>query len=375
MVNIFYLVFGLSSGGKEKYSLNLYEHIDKSRYNLQFIVKYMSHDFFDDRYKAAGGHKIALMKVNTKLPAKINTLIFALRVFKNVRKNYDIAYFNLNKPADIFTYPLICRLAGQKKIIIHSHSSFQDDETYFLKVMNALGRVAINLIASAKFACSDKAAVWMFGKKHAQKHDYKLITNGLEIDDYDFNRNVRGRMRLALGIEPNQIVVGHVGRFATTKNHTFILDVFKEILKTQPNAILVLIGVGPLKKDMIKKAELLKITSNVKFMGEVVNVNEYLQAMDVFILPSIFEGLPISGVEAQASGLHCVYSSNISQEADITGNVQFLGLNEGIEKWASTIIAESKICRQSEKGKVAKAGFDVEHSTRQVESTIDQLMK
>ncbi|WP_137624793.1 glycosyltransferase [Lactiplantibacillus pingfangensis] len=375
MVNIFYLVFGLSSGGKEKYSLNLYEHINKDKYNLQFIVKYMSHDFFDDQYEAAGGHKIALMKVNTKLPEKINTLIFAFRVFKSVKENYDIAYFNLNKPADVFTYPLICRLAGQKKIIIHSHSSSQDDETRFLKVMNALGRFVINSIASAKFACSDKAAVWMFGEKHAKKRDYKLITNGLEINDYDFNENVRSRIRLALGIKPDQMVVGHVGRFATTKNHTFILDVFKEIVKIQPNAILILIGVGPLEKDITKKAESLKIISNVKFMGEVVNVNEYLQAMDVFLLPSIFEGLPISGVEAQASGLHCVYSNNISREADITGNVQFLGLDEGTKKWASTVIAESKICRQSEKKKVAKAGFDIAYSTRQVESTINRLMK
>jgi len=374
MIKVFYLVYGLTSGGIERYSVNLYEHLNKKKYNFDFIVSKNNHDFLDDEFEAAGGVKVALgnKKIKNKVIYKIDYLINLIRVAKN---SYDIAYFNLSIPADVFKYPLICRVVGIKNIVIHSHNSSEGHISIFKRILNVFGRMYINKIATAKFACSDKAAAWMFGEKVEKQKSYKLINNGLEVRDYDYNPKVREKIRASLEIEPDRMVIGHVGRFVDQKNHKFLLEVFKEVMVKEPNALLMLIGVGELQEAVKEQAAMLGISQNIKFLGEKKNVNELMQGMDVFLLPSLYEGLPVVGVEAQASGLHCVFSNTISSEADITGNVSFLSLNNSAKSWAEKVIESANISRKSEKNKIISSGYDIESATAQVEKTIDQMMK
>jgi len=374
MINVFYLVYGLTSGGIEKYSVTLYKHLDKSKYNFQFIVSKDNNDFFDDVFHRAGGKKIVLgdKTIKNKFFYRIKYLRTLIKVSRN---NYDIAYFNLSSPAAVFKYPLICRVFGIKKIIIHSHNSNQYNSNVFKKILNYVGRCYINKITTAKFACSDKAATWMFGKKVSNSNAYKLINNGLEVSKYDYNLAVRAKMRKKLDVVSNQLVVGHVGRFVEQKNHEFLLEIFKKVLNKKPNAVLILIGVGELEARIKLRAKELGILTHIKFLGEKNNVNEYMQAMDVFLLPSLYEGLPVVGIEAQATGLHGVFSSTISQEVDITGNIKFLDLSENPEVWAEEVIRSSMAKRKSEKEQVKKSGYDIVHTAHQVEATIDKLMR
>jgi len=373
MVKVFYLVYGLTSGGIEKYSVNLYKHLDHEKYDFQFIVKKNEHEFFDDEFKNAGGQKIALGNVNdrSKIRYRLNYLIKLLSVIREDK--YDIAYFNLSTPSDVFKYPLICKIFGIKRIIIHSHNSNQGSINFFTRLVNKMGRAYINKIATARFACSDKAAAWMFGRACKS---YTLVNNGLEINKYDFNRLMREKIRNKLSINDKQFIVGHVGRFVRQKNHKFLLEIFKEFLKKKPNAILLLIGVGTLMSEVQKQARILGIKDKIIFLGEKDNVNEYMQAMDVFVLPSLYEGLPIAGIEAQATGLKCVFSDTISSEADITGNVVFKALGSSPGSWAEAINDCTKnVMRTSTSDKVQRAGFDIQYVTREVEATIDKLMK
>lgn len=374
MVRVFYLVYGLTSGGIERYSVNIYKRIDKKKYNLDFIVKKNSHDFFDEEFYSAGGVKIPLSAKGKHFKI-ISKILYLFNLIRLIRKNrYDIAYFNLSTPSDVFKYPLVCRVFGINKIIIHSHNSYEDGNDKIKNLINKMGRSYINRITAARFACSDVAARWMFGEKVQENKEYKLITNGLETEKYDFNQKVREKMRNNLEIEKDELVLGHVGRFVEQKNHVILLKIFKSVLKKRKNSKLVLIGVGPLMEQIKDLSKKMGIFNNIIFLGERSNVNEYLQAVDVFVLPSLYEGLPIAGVEAQASGLPCVFSNTISREVNITGNVKFLGLTEPLETWSTTIIEAGKQKRVSQSLKIEKAGFDITHSTKQVEKTIDNLM-
>ncbi|WDT51921.1 glycosyltransferase [Lactiplantibacillus plantarum] len=374
MVKVFYLVYGLTSGGIERYSVNLYRRIDQSKYDLQFVVKHNTHDFFDDEFASAGGKKVIIGddRPHSKVWGK---LVYLRNLIRIIRQGYDVAYFNLSTPGDVFKYPLICKLMGINKIIIHSHNSAQDEQGVMRKLINRLGRVYIKHIASVKFACSDMAAKWMFGERVMRNGEYQLINNGLEIEQYDFNQQIRSQLRSELGLDPHQLVIGHVGRFVEQKNHVRLLRVFQQVLKSQPNARLLLIGVGPLMSEIQKLAVQLQVASSVNFLGERTNVNEYLQAMDVFTLPSLYEGLPIAGVEAQAAGLPCVFADTISCEADITGNVKFLALSAPDKAWVKQLIEASHPVRMSQKVQIQTAGYDINYSTHQVEKTIDNLIR
>ena len=298
-VKVFYLVYGLTSGGIERYSVNLYKYIDKSNLQLDFIVKTNEKEFFDDIFEAAGGKKIAIADGNK------GKLFYLLNVCKIAKSGYDVAYFNLSSPSAVFKYPLICRLAGIKKIIIHSHNSHEDKINFLKGFVNWLGRRYINKICTVKFACSDRAAVWMFGKNNS--HNYVLINNGIEVDKYSYNETIRDKYRIELGCDKNTLVIGHVGRFVRQKNHAFLIEIFNELIKIRPNSRLLLIGTGPLKGKIEAIVKNKNIEMNVIFAGEKSNVNDYMQAMDMFILPSLYEGLPIAGIEAQASGLRCFF--------------------------------------------------------------------
>ena len=357
---VFYLVYGLTSGGIENYSVNLFKHIDKKNIQIDFIVKFSKHEFLDDEFFAAGGKKIAL---NVENKGKLAYLINMIRIAKS---GYNVGHFNLSEPSAVFKYPLICRLVGIKKIIIHSHNSSEDTSNFIKLIINWISRILINRISSVKLACSDKAALWMFGKTN----DFVLINNGIEVDKYIYNCNVRKKIRGELHCKDDTVLLGHVGRFVKQKNHFFLIEIFDKFLKLNSNSKLLLIGVGPYFDKIKDFVKMKNINDKVIFLGEKNNVNDYLQAMDVFLLPSLYEGLPVSGVEAQASGLKCFFSSSISQDSKITDNVDFIDLEKGAEYWAKQITLNINYTRKNQRQVIVDKGFDIATTSKIIENYI-----
>jgi len=186
------------------------------------------------------------------------------------------------------------------------------------------------------FSCGVEAAKCYFGQKVVDENDYVLIPNAIDVERFIYNPEIRNKIRKENDLE-NKHVVGHVGRFMAQKNHTFLVDVFADVLKIDSQAHLVLLGDGELMDEIKRKAEDLGISEHVTFVGNVGNANEWYQAFDCFVLPSIWEGLPVVGVEAQAADLPCVFSSAITREIGLSQYAKFVPLTESVSVWAKTL--------------------------------------
>lgn len=186
------------------------------------------------------------------------------------------------------------------------------------------------------YSCGVEAARCYFGNKVVGEKDYVLIPNAINISNFVFNELTREKIRRENGLDGKH-VIGHVGRFMAQKNHMFLLDVFAEVHKLDEKAQLVLLGDGELMEAVKQKADKLNLENNITFVGNVGNANEWYQAFDCFVLPSIWEGLPVVGVEAQAADLPCVFSANVTREIGFSERAEFIGLDEPLNKWARTI--------------------------------------
>lgn len=373
MHKVFFLIYGLNSGGIERVAVNAYKYIDKSKYDLHLVTKYDKRQFFDDELESYGGKREPVLKNCNKTGIK-KKIAYARSLSKLIKDGYDIGYFNLNAPKDAFKYPLLCRLKGIKHIVIHSHNSSEDAGSLINRMMNALGRRLIKRIADKKLTCSELAAKWMFDKKTVAAKDYIQINNGVDLPLFAYNKEVADRIRGELGIDDSTFVVGHIGRFSPQKNHTYIIDIFEKIHEKNNDSVLLLLGDGKRTEEIKSYAEAKELTEAVKFMGAKSNANEYLQAFDIFLMPSLYEGLPVVGIEAQAAGLKCFMSDVITRKVDITGNVDFISLDKSPEEWAGRIIDEYKsFVRKDVSDIIKKKHFDVQGSIGLIEKTLDDI--
>ena len=324
------LIIGMHDkiGGVETFLMNYYRNMDRNKIQFDFISIY-DKLCFEDEIQQLGG------KVYKICSEKRNPIKYYRQLNKIIEDNqYRIVHINMLSLANILPI-IVSKSRKVKHIIVHSHNS-NTPSGILRKILNYINKPFLHF-ATDFFACSELAAQWMFGKRILKKHNCKIINNAIELDKYKFNEDLRSNIRKKLNIE-NKFVIGHVGRFSYQKNHEFLIDVFYEVQKEEKNAILLLIGEGELEEEIQKKVKRLGIESNVIFLGTTDRVQDYLQAMDLFILPSRFEGLPVVGIEAQASGTKCIFSKNITSEVKVTNNVEFIGLNENIEKWKEEIL-------------------------------------
>jgi len=225
----------------------------------------------------------------------------------------------------------------------------------------------ISYIASDHFACSKVAAEWLFSKKINNSGVVKIINNSIDVEEFKYSLEVREKMRVKLKLE-NSFVIGHVGRFYHEKNHDFLIDIFKEILKEKNNAKMILVGDGPLKPTIHEKVKMLGLENNIIFLGVREDISDLMQAMDVFVLPSHFEGLPVVTVEAQASGLPCVFSSAVTSETNLTQRVKYVSLNNDPKKWAVEIIQiYQQYARLDTSETIREKGYDVKFLAKELE--------
>lgn len=300
---------------------NLYKGIDKEGMQIDFL-------FVNNPPE---GLKSTLLQGNNHIyivPRTENTVIkYMFSLYRLVKKNkYDLVHIHGNSHTVVVEL-LPISLAGCKNRFVHAHNTFCKHEKLH-KMMTPL----FNALCTGNLACGDKAGQFMYGKKQ-----FQVIKNGIDTNKYRFSEEDRAVIRAKLGIE-NKKVIGHVGTlYNHHKNQSFLLDVLKRLLDIDCSYILVLVGDGQDKETLIEKAKSLNISDNVIFAGTADNVAPILSAMDMVVMPSHYEGLPLSLIEEQANGLSCIVSDVITTEVDVTGNIIFLSLNDSPLKWAERI--------------------------------------
>lgn len=366
-IRVLNMVYWLGSGGIERFSVELYRYINHNRIQMDFITKCNIKEFYDEDVKELGAKKITLSISNTTKGffTKITMLRRAIKLFK---RGYNVAYFNISSPADALKYPLLSRCMGMKKTIVHAHSSSDSKSGIIHLIANILGRKYLNNEKIIKFACSETAAKWMFGEKVCDSKKYYEIKNGIDISKFKFNETTRDNYRKKLNIPLDAIVVGQVGRFVELKNHQFTISIAEELVKSNQNIYFVFVGDGQLKSKCEERVKQSSLQNRVMFLGNRKDVGDILQTIDFFVMPSFYEGLPVSAIEAQASGCKCILSDSVTNETDVTGNCVFLPLDKN--KWINEIESLAPVNRNQAFEKVVSAGYDINSTARKIEQIL-----
>ncbi len=352
-LRVLHVVTYMGRGGLETMLMNYYRHIDRSGLQFDFLVHREQEADYDREILSLGGRIHRLSRLNPLSPSYRRELD---RFFSENR--YSIVHSHLDCMSAI---PLhYAEKNGVPVRIAHSHSSSQTkDLKYPVKL---LYKRAIPRYANQLFACSKEAGEWMFGGR-----EFTVLNNAIDPARYIWDPETAKAVREEQNIPQDALVVGHVGRFAAPKNHGFILDVFSELVKRQGKSVLMLVGDGELRGEIAEKANRLGLKDRVVFTGVRSDVPRLLQAMDVFLFPSVYEGLPVSVIEAQAAGLPCLISDRVPPGCGITELVKQIGLCEGAGAWADEILRAAGAVRRDRSAEIMQAGFDIRDNARWLE--------
>lgn len=332
MKKIRILFEGLSenTGGIENWVYNLYKYIDKEKYEICFLIDKNLHIAYQDIYEKDG---CKIFKVENRKRNYLKYLKNLKQIYKN--NNFDIIHINMMGYSIFERITYACKYS-KAKVIVHCHTNGYPKNCSYKKTMflDKVGRIFVKKYNNKinKIACTENAGKFAF-----KDEKFYTILNGIDVDAFQFSEEKREQMRKKLNIDKNTMVWGVVAMFNNPKNHTFLIDVFKEYLDINKNAKLVLVGDGYLKHQIEMKVNDLNIGKHVLFLGKRDDVNEILSAIDLYIMPSLYEGLSLSLCEAQANGLTCITSTNVDIKSNITGNVHFINLNKSAKQWAKFI--------------------------------------
>ena len=343
-------------GGVSSFLYNVYTHIDRSKVQFDFLSpNKTTYGIHKDEIEDLGGKVYELGIKGNILSRKIK-LYFGLRKFLE-KNEYKIVHVNSGN----FFFNLVVISAIKKQgvpiRIVHSHNAGDTNASRIRKIAFQVLKPCLEKNATDLMACSKKAANYMFSQSGALKS--QVIPNGIEVERFRFDPVCREEIRTELGLQDN-FVVGHVGRFLKQKNHLFLIDIFYELLKIEPTAVLLLFGTGELQEQVKEKVKQLGIEKQVRFMGVRTDIEKMYQAMDVFLMPSFHEGLPVTGIEVQASGLPMILSDAITEEVKITEQVEFVSLEKSPAEWAKRVLAYRNIKRKDEVEKVIEAGYSIQ---------------
>ena len=350
-IRIAHIIGKWIGGGVEAVVMNYYRHIDKDKIQFDFICDNDSTNIPYEEIEKLGG-KVILVPPYQKIFSYSKELT---KIFKE--NKYKIVHSHINA---LSVFPLrIAKKCDVKVRIAHSHSTSNKKEWKKTLIKNIL-RPFSKVYATDYFACSELAGRWLFGDKTFNDKKVTIINNAIDLDKFKYNQEIRNIKRKELGINDDNLVIGHIGRFVAQKNHTFLIDIFNEVVKLNNKAMLLLVGQGPLENEIKEKVKSLNLENNVKFLGQRNDVNKLYQMFDVFLLPSLYEGLPVVGVEAQATGLRCILSDAMTKETKVLKSTKFISLEEKEKKWAKEILKKRKgINRKEVRKEIIKSGFDI----------------
>ncbi len=318
------LVINTSNTGKDGVTsviCNYFKAMDLSNVRMDLVtINRPDKDIFELFHRADG--RVYVIK------RRMSTIYFYIyRLAKIIRREkYDIVHIHASSHLAVIDL-LAAYLGGCKVRIVHSHNT-----TCTHPFLHKFFTPLFNFLITERFACGVDAGKWLHGNSK-----FRVINNGIDTNKYAYNKNERAVIREGYGWKSNEIVIGHVGYFYPVKNHSFIIDVFYELIKRNNSYRLLLLGDGILRNEVEEKVKTLDLQNYVIMPGAVDNVQDYLNAMDFILMPSLFEGLPLTLIEQQANGLNCFVSDNISSEVDKTGNLVFVSLENDAKYWADII--------------------------------------
>lgn len=368
------LVVGLygGMGGVQTYLMNLLKNIDSDIIKFDYIVP-GENTLYEKKIIEQGGE---VFYITPKKLNVIKNLFENFRLLKDNRNEYDIVYFNHSLLYYIFPF-LFAKIFNYPLILSHAHSAGPLNPPKSLRYrLHKFNKKIIVKYSHYLLSCSNEATNWVFGDNNTLSKNVKIIPNGIDTKMFDFNMVKRSEFRSRYNINDETVVLGIVARLSEEKNHEFLIKVFEDFNKINNKSKLIIIGDGPLREHLKNIVESKDIKDSVVFLGSQTNISDFLQMMDVFVLPSKYEGLGISLIEAQSTGLLCITSKDrVPENVNITGNVKFLDLDQNSSKeWANRINEEYKnFVREDKSIVVSNAGYDIKKVARNFEEYIKQI--
>lgn len=354
MIKILHIVTVMNRAGLETMIMNYYRNIDKSKFQFDFIVHRQERGDYDKEIEKLGGKIYRFPILN---PFSIT---YRKKLYEFFKKNKEYRIIHVHQDCLSSIVLKEAKKAGVQVRIAHSHNANQDKNwKYVIKkyYMRQIPRYANRLLA-----CSKDAGDWMF-----RGNPYLIMNNAINAKNYQYNEKIRDLIRTEFNIEKN-LVIGHVGRFNPQKNHFFLIDIFYEISKLNADVKLMLIGTGYQEKKIREKINQFNLNNKVIFIGNSNRVHDLMQAMDVFLFPSLYEGLPLTLIEAQASGLPIFISDTIPKDCIITDNIYVNSLEDDALNWAKKLLGVIKSFKRVDtRNEIRKVGFDIETQCRWLE--------
>ena len=340
-IRVLQVLGNIAAGGVEAVIMNYYQHIDRSKVQFDFVVHKGAQPSYVEAVKSLGG------RVYEITPYARNVFAYTYEIYSIIKNNkYQIVHSNMNA---LSCFPLFAAyLAGAKVRILHNHTTDSKAERLRTLIKHIL-RPFAKLFANEYWACSKLAGQWMYGAKAVEQGKVTIINNAIDLQKYAFNEEKRDQLRKELGLE-GCFVVGHVGRFMKQKNHDFLVKIFAEVAQKNKEARLLLIGDGGLRKQVEAQVAALGLSEKVVFTGIRTDVADLYNAMDVFVLPSFYEGLPVVGVEAQMAALPSFFSTAVTAEAKLVDSTKYIALAAGAKVWADAICDIAGKLRELGKG-------------------------
>lgn len=360
-IRVAQMMTDMNYGGVEMVVMNYYRHIDRSKVQFDFFALEGSAVPQQEEIERLGGHVYLV-------PRYTHLVQYERAIMELFRKNqYQIVHSHMNTLGVFSLWG--AQRAGVPNRIVHNHSVAGKGETKknFVKY---LLRPFAKIYPTQLCACSESAGRWLYGDS-----EFRVFNNAIDLEKFSFDAQKRAALRKELGLE-GKFVVGHIGRFCYQKNHEFLLEVFAELQKLCPEAVLLLVGEGETQERIFQKAEQMGLKEKIHFIAQSKEPSKLYQAMDVFILPSRYEGLPVVGVEAQACALPLLYSTEISNEAKLLDSTRFMSLSESPRKWAEEALAlAEQTPRRDTSKEMTEKGFNIAVEAKKLEVFYQSLLR
>lgn len=354
----------LNRGGAETNLMNYYRQMDRSKFQIDFLVHRQEEGAYEPEIKKLGGEIFRLPALH---PLHIKEYKAAVKKFFDDNSGYQIIHGQCSE-LGIFIY----QEAKKRKIpviIAHAHNYRMDwDEKSIFRIF---WKHQMRKYINAYFTCGSDSARWLFGEKLA-RNAYEM-KNAVNAEDFIYTKDVREIVRKRLNAEETLNII-HIGRFNPQKNHKFLIGIFSEIIKLKPTSKLFLVGSGDLQKEIILQVRNLNLQDKVEFLGVRSDISSILQAMDIFLFPSLYEGFGVANLEAQASGLKCVISDMVAKESNIVKeNVLIVKLSKSARYWAENIITFATGERKDVSQNIKDAGYDINDNVTKLEEKYMEL--
>lgn len=357
---ILHVVTKMNRGGLETFIMNVFRTIDRKKLQFDFLTQGEDSGAYDEEIKSLGGRIYQLPKRRSNI-FRYNQ---AVNIFFESHPEYNAVHFHISS----LSSGAVLKAAKKNKIrtrVVHSHNS-RGPKAIYHRILHWWNQQSIKKWGTHYFSCSDLARTHLYGTK-LSKNQVFVINNGIEAEKFIYNEQMREIVRENLNLQ-DRYAIGHIGSFSYAKNHEFLIDIFSKIRQMCPQAVLLLVGDGSLRPQIEKKIKGLRLEDSVKLLGIRSDIPELLQAMDVFVFPSLYEGLPVAGVEAQAAGLKCFFSDSITRQVDITGLIKYISLEEPTDHWAEEIMVYQKgYHRKNTYSQIELAGFNIAGVAAQLE--------